>query len=388
VGRFDGPRWPTRAQALLLRAALDEPATALTAWREWLRTEDLDGIDAAGYALLPSVHRNLQRGDADIPEGERLRGVFRRTWYTGQVLTSQASEAIAALEQAGVTTLLLKGAALIALEPDAMSGVRHMADVDVLVPESKLDEAIALLTAAGWQPEFSLRALRSYRHVLHGVSFARAGTSNLDLHWHALEEACQPGADEPFWAASRAVTFGGVETRVLSAEDLLLHVCVHGTRGKPARVIHWVIDALRHIDREGEDLDWDRLVRRARSLHLSLALGESLRYLATEFGAAIPESTLEALERSHHGGAERFDFRAKGAPPTLFWSIAADTTRYLRLSAGTNPLRRTIGFFTYLQHLWVLDSPWRVPLEGARRTWGRARETRFRLWRPLRDGRP
>ena len=345
MGRFVGHRSPSPTQKLLLRAALEEPDEARDAWKAWTDGQELDLIGGADYAVLPAIYRNLQEIAGEVPEGERIRGIFRRTWYAGQVLTSQASQAIASLEQAGVRTLLLKGAALMALEPDSSTSVRHMADVDVLVPEAQVEDAVTALRKAGWIPEFPPEALRSYRHVLHGVAFRSAeGGADVDLHWHALEEACRPEADNPFWDVARAASFRGVETRVLSAEDLLLHVCIHGTRGKPAQVIHWVVDATNIINRVGDSLEWDRIVKRARKLELSLALGESFRFLATEFGADIPERTILALEHAPHSRIERLDYRSKGAPPTLFWNIVSDTCRYLRISSGASPWRRTKGF--------------------------------------------
>ena len=88
-----------------------------------------------------------------------------------------AQRVFAALDQAGVPFIVLKGAALIACYL-ADRSLRPMDDIDILVPEDRLADAIAVLTAMNLHPEgISLRDLMlNSRESVHRmvVCWARA----------------------------------------------------------------------------------------------------------------------------------------------------------------------------------------------------------------------
>ncbi|MGI8927594.1 MAG: nucleotidyltransferase family protein, partial [Tepidiformaceae bacterium] len=237
-------RWPTAREELLLRAATGRPAEALNAWGRWLATGSLDESDAIeSYSLLPAVYRNLQRLGADAPELARLKGIYRHTGYQNHLLLRAAADAVATLAAAGIETVVLKGAALLLLTYRDV-GLRTMNDVDILVRPGHALAAGRALREAGWTCAFPGQRFEGAVAVLHAAGFTAPGLRSLDLHWAMLEECCYAGADDAAWAAAVPFSFEGVATRSLCATDLLLHVCVHGSRGSPAHVIHWVADAI------------------------------------------------------------------------------------------------------------------------------------------------
>ncbi|MBI5948596.1 MAG: nucleotidyltransferase family protein [Chloroflexi bacterium] len=376
--RFVGGRWADARQALLLQAALGPSPQAETAWQAWTKQVDLDDVDGRSMSILSHVYKNLQSHGYEDAETGRLKGIYRQNWYRNQLRLHNAADAVRALAAEGIDTLLLKGAALILLYyRDA--ALRPMSDVDLLVRTEDAARAHAVLERLGWHTYQRLRGdLAATFAVIHGVGYSAGPDKAIDLHSHALEECCYPGADDSFWKAARPLDLEGTTALTLCPEDLLLHVCIHGSRGAPARVLHWIPDALAIIRQDGATLDWDRLVAEARDRRLSLALGTSLRYLHLTFAAPIPEASIRALESTRHGWLERLDYRAQGGAPAAHWMAVRDLCRYLRQARGQRPWTQAWGFPGYLQRLWGLDHSWDLPREVLRRTRRRWRIMRRR----------
>jgi hypothetical protein len=79
------------------------------------------------------------------------------------------------------------------------------------------------------------------------------------------------------------------------AAHLMLH---HG--GAEARLI-WFYDVHLMVEREGDGLDWDELVRRASQFRWAPALAAALRGARDRFGTRLPDGLLEELAVAGNG---------------------------------------------------------------------------------------
>src|SRR3990172_6475884 len=108
-----GSMFPTRAQELLLRAALLQGEPARHAWQHWRMQVNLEQEwDAGTYRLLPLVYHNLRALGVDDPLMSKLRGIYRREWYKNQMLFHTIAEVLRLFHAAGIETMILKGSAL------------------------------------------------------------------------------------------------------------------------------------------------------------------------------------------------------------------------------------------------------------------------------------
>jgi len=80
----EGDCWPTREQELLLRAALLQGNDAINAWHEWKSSVDIEQLDQGSYRLLPLLYRSLHIDGVEDPLMNKLKGVYRMTWYKNQ----------------------------------------------------------------------------------------------------------------------------------------------------------------------------------------------------------------------------------------------------------------------------------------------------------------
>lgn len=356
----DGLRLPTPRQQLLLTAALFQGGKSLAAWREW-RAQGLDDIDWGSFRLLPQLYRNLQAQYVEDPFLPKLKGIYRRFWYENQVRFRAAEPLLRGFQQSGIEFMLIKGAALIPLYYRD-SGARPMNDVDIIVPETRLAEAMQLMkqhcfSTDAWMPETLGESFRRFRHA---ISYEDSAGLKVDLHWHALSLACFAGADEMFWRDSVPMEFQGVPARALNATDQFMHTCVHGALGsEPGGAVRWVADAIT-IFNSAEKMDWNRILLLAKELGVALPLREALRYLKEQQEMAVPVDVLETLDNQPVSYAERLFFERIQLRSQKFQG-PVDTLRalYFRHSSSyrdRSAIARLRAFPSFLQCLWTLPS--------------------------------
>lgn len=318
------PTLPTPAQELLLKAALIDGEAGLSAWRRWKRLDTVTGTDHDSGRLFPLLGRRLLRAGVDDPDLSVLKSSYRHQWLVSQQRLAAAARALEILARSRIRTMVLKGAPL-AQRYYRDVGARPMYDVDVLVPPDSARAAIESLTRSGWiqfwpaPPELLLP-------VTHGTLLKDEPDTGVDLHWYSM---WTPVLEQDLWAAAEPIEVAGAATLAPCPADELLLACVHGiwSDGRPVR---WVADALAVL-RSSPELDWDRVLRRARAGAVTLPLALALEYLAEHFDAGVPRDVLAELERMRAPAIDRLTHRAWRGRPSKRRLVALALARYRRL---------------------------------------------------------
>ena len=333
---------PTESQELLLKAAVWKGDAALTAWREWQAADSVTDTDHDSGRLFPLLCRNLLTLGADDPDIATLKNAYRHQWLANQLRMEAAGRALRVLREAGLETMVLKGAAL-AHRHYRDLGTRPMYDVDILVRPERALAAAEALQDSGWS-QFVPTGVDLLLPVTQGTAFKDATDMTIDLHWYAM---WSPAVEDDFWSAAESLNVVGVPTLVQCPADQLLQVCVHGLWSYGHR-LRWVPDAFAVL-RSSPDLDWHRLLDRARARRLILPLNETLRYLHDRFGAAIPASVLDSLDRGPSSVLERAANRAWHGPPTKPRQIWLMLERYRRQQSLPEGVTRERNVWRYFR---------------------------------------
>ena len=346
-----GDCFPSPRQLLVLRAALSEPETALAAWEELRGRPLLD--DAAVSRLLPLMHENLRSAGAAPEQILGLRGVRRHTLVANERLFRGVAPVIAALEDAGVRTVLLKGASL-ALRHYPDPGLRPMTDIDLMVAPGDLALAVHIFANHRFFPSVEPTPRRT--QLLHAEDFADERGIHIDLHWrlHPHREE----ADESLWSRLDPLSIAGAPSHALSPADELLHQLVHGLHWSQVSPIRWVADSCGILASTSLPVDWGVFVAAAVKARIATAALEGLRFLRDEFEATVPASVLDTLAASPDPFAERLEYRLgiRRATYTVFGGLPLFAIRYLRESRERGGKAHPAGFLRYLRELWALDS--------------------------------
>lgn len=190
-------------------------------------------------------------------------------------LAAELLRLLDALAVRGIPTVALKGPALgTALYGDLT--LRPYGDLDLLVPETRLNDAEQVCRTLGYAG--------GPRGVWERVEWERMLSRErdvVDLHVRLSppDFAFQLEADG-LWGRRGRVQIGGRDVPTLGTEDLLLYLCAHGARHRWGR-LKWIMDVAELI-RRPPGVDWDMIFARAarlggrRILQLGLTLAQEV----------------------------------------------------------------------------------------------------------------
>jgi hypothetical protein len=184
-------------------------------------------LEAANRALLTPalcVALSHQVLCAAVPDGvaSYLAELMRLNRIRNQRLRTQLTEIVAALNQRGITPLLLKGAAILFARADPYAASRMVTDLDILVAPADGPAALAALDALGYR-RIAGRAVP--RHALG--DFARPTDAGaIDLHIALLIEPALLPLDAVLARAADHVA-DGLRVRLPSPTDRVQHLLLH-----------------------------------------------------------------------------------------------------------------------------------------------------------------
>jgi hypothetical protein len=193
----------------------------------------------------------------------------------------------AALEEAGVEMVLLKGSALAhTVYPDP--SWRPFADLDFLVRGQDFQRAIEVLADRGFTR--ALPEPRARFDVRFGKAAELYGPDGLSIDLHRTLVVGPFGLwidlDELF-AGTTSFSLGGRTLRRLDDASLFLHACIHASLGwwppllMPVRDVAQVASYAR--------VDWDLVAERTRRWRLAAVVQHALRTASEILGAPVPE---------------------------------------------------------------------------------------------------
>ena len=208
---------------------------------------------------------------------------------------------LACLDAAGVAALPLKGPALALLLHDDLS-VRRSQDLDILVPEKYVDEAVIALRALG----YSGSANSSLSREIHLVHERRRLV--VDLHWNILDRQWMPFALDfaEIWAKRGFIRLGEATLPVPPPEWLVVATCVYLIKDHPKGRLVYLVD-LQHLLARFPDLAWDRAAAIAAASGTRRICALGLALLSEFAGTAIPAPAREhfAVDRTIRAATAR-----------------------------------------------------------------------------------
>jgi Uncharacterised nucleotidyltransferase len=350
--------FPSRAQFLVLTAALADGERALGAYAEWRASLDLAAdFDREVFRLIPLLFENLRRLGVEDDLSGRLRGAYRMSWVKVHKLATDTMPIVDALVRAGLPLFAVKGAPLGQMYY-RNPALRPMSDYDLVVAPQDVQRALEIVAALGyepWQP-VTPEILR-YRHAM---GFKRADGHELDLHWHVLFDFCDADADLWFASGDTRCELLGHMVRVPDSTRMLLHVLIHGMRWNPEPPIRWVADAMIVLRNAGDRIDWPALVAFAERRGVCRRTWLALAYLRSQFDASIPDFVLQRLARGSAGWLERLESRTilrdeQRVFDELFGPVLLKLAEYSRYAHGEGPWRFALGLSHYLRYSWGLS---------------------------------
>lgn len=284
---------PNSEQELLLRAALGGENEAVRAWQSVKGKISPDSPEYAAKRLFPLVYNNLQKHKFDDESLLKLKKVHRETFRDNLLLFQKTEQIVQNFRQAGIETILLKGAAL-SLSYYNSSALRPMADIDLLIKPEDLPKALNLLEKNNWRLISGSPVL--FMDVDPTCQFQDADGGELDLHWQMMRDCWNADKTEDLWNDAFEIKIGNTPVKILSPTHQLFHVCWHGVQYNPTPPIRWIADAMTVLRTSQDEINWEKLIGIAHLYRVDLMMFAALDYLDKNFAAAIPPEILRQLK--------------------------------------------------------------------------------------------
>ncbi|MGN0064104.1 MAG: nucleotidyltransferase family protein [Nocardioides sp.] len=218
----------------LARAAADGASDAPEPWTL------PDGVTPAEFVAAAQRHRVSSAlalvGDTlDLPVEARagLEARHRNETATVHVLAGELTEALSALDRAGVRAMAFKGIAL-AVQAHGDESARGTGDHDLLVAPADVEAALGVLQGLGWKIMSAFPTPGpswAWRHLVrtaYEIPLVRDGHM-VDLHWHLVASRDSYGDFDALWARRETVTVLGHPVATLNRYDALRHSAAHAT---------------------------------------------------------------------------------------------------------------------------------------------------------------
>lgn len=244
----------------------------------------------------------------------RLRREYHSALLWGDRCLEEVRTVLAALGQAGIPSIALKGWAAIPTVYGGDYGQRTYADIDLLVPPRDAERAEQVVQELGYRatpepwPGMNRRFYNGRPFQLPQDAGAFGQVFAIALHWHLLDTPFFFGRmpADPFFARSQRVRLAGTEASILGPEDHLVYACGH------LALHHEYDDALfRYYEmawvilQAGSGFDWQGVVERAAAWRLVLPVQGVVAHLAQLWPELVPAPVLQQVAALRPTRAER-----------------------------------------------------------------------------------
>ncbi len=297
-------------------------------------------VHAANIHLLtPALWTGLQRHGVSkcLPEDVRdyLAELHELSTARNQALRHQTLHALGLLEDAGIPTVLMKGAAYLFTGEFPDPADRIMSDIDVLVPGWRAGAALETLMAGGYlSTADSGTEYDGHRHL---PPLVRNGDyAAIEIHTALLPahlEMLLP--EEETWQQAESLETAGQRIRVLSPHARILVNFAHAQlvdrgHGKGFIPLRSLFETWCVIRRQRENLDWDWLQERIREGGQKDAYDAYLQLLGDLFG-----ETADGWQPTRQSRLHALRCRTQWR-----WPVAARLGRSIYRHFGRESMRR------------------------------------------------
>jgi hypothetical protein len=296
---------------------------------------------AEWHGVLGLLHRALSASTYGLPgeagDAIRRRAVVQR--LAQRCYDEVLNEILAALHDAGVETVALKGPILgerLYGEPT----LRVSSDLDLMVARSQVVAATDVLSGLGYQVEPTPAAHERWGHH---IKAHRDGSPLVELHHRLTTNFGAVVPSEEFLARAAAYrTVRGAACRVLSTEDELFYLVLHAAEHLFARLA-WLYD-IKTLLAAHPDIDGEVVAGRAREYGVERPYAFAIDLIARRMEIALPASMIRpGISRIRALAAAALLAAAERSPSSVLASLLGHLFRATlvdRPTAGVHYLWR------------------------------------------------
>jgi len=261
---------------------------------------------SVAYDISPLLYWHLSRIDGGRSVPADVMNDLKDLYYTSSarsmILYSELGKILKAFTEAGIDTILLKGA-LLGEKIYGNSSLRPFGDLDLLVRRGDLHKIKGEMRKLGYRAlafPTELHERLYQEQAMMEAHYRKDGNGpNVDIHWdiQAVSSPLQIDIGE-FWKRAMPTRVAGADALSLSPGDILLHLCLHLMEHVNQGVtvpLKWYCDIVEFLRHCKGRIDWRVFLESSDNFGIQEPVYRSL-YTAKEcFGATVPEEILDSL---------------------------------------------------------------------------------------------
>jgi hypothetical protein len=212
--------------------------------RLWEKQVVMDELDYSCFRLLPLFYHGNEQYGITTSHDKRLKIVYKYWWLKNQHLSNQLNIIHSALADAGIESVVIKGASLKTYYD--LGELRPMADFDLLIHPSDLEKAMQIIHALNFKivdklAHYFERRRDVFQYFNHAVSCIHTNNdSQLDLHWR-IGSHCSLAFTNDLWNhLDDYAPIPNARKPKLAYEIFML--VVHAVESKNRDNLNWIID--------------------------------------------------------------------------------------------------------------------------------------------------
>ncbi|MGQ0568939.1 MAG: nucleotidyltransferase domain-containing protein [Armatimonadota bacterium] len=258
---------------------------------------------AERHRVRPLLFRTLE---ATIPQAvpapilAALSAHFDTNTRRSRFLADELLSILSFLEAEGIQAIPFKGPVLAASAYGDLA-LREFADLDVLVRKQDVPRAKDLLASRGYRwPWSGTRSMprqeRLHLESRHNYKLTRETDGvTVEIEWALAPKSLFIPLDmTSLWDRLMPVSILGTTVASLKPEDLLIILCLHGTKHRWERLL-WICDVAALICAR-PDMDWGRVMELARRLHCLRIVFLGLCLARDLLGSRLPHGMSRRIE--------------------------------------------------------------------------------------------
>jgi len=256
---------------------------------------------SAFHKTLPLLYKSLKEAClTEVPEPilQQLRVFFLYNGARCFEMTDELIKVIDIFKKESIPVAPIKGPLL----AETLFGdltLRSYCDLDLFIPTAKIPSAINLLASHGYSPDIALDddQFISLSRAGHHATLVKAETTlTIELHWELTGRYFRQHVEfydlEP---RLRQAPLAGRIVNNLGAEDLLVFLCIHGTRHYWSQLD--LVCCVAELIRTETGLDWTLALELAEQLGARKMLFIGLLLARELLDAKLPDQLTVMLDR-------------------------------------------------------------------------------------------
>ncbi|MBM3248181.1 MAG: signal peptidase I [Candidatus Omnitrophica bacterium] len=252
-------------------------------------------------SVAPIVFINLSKIKQDYTPEEiiqRLKNTYTESFLKTAPIYDDLSKLLKELNSLAVKIIVLKGCSL-AEQLYGDFSLRPMKDIDILVKKQDWPKIKKVLDKLGFKAEKDLLELENTlgSPADWHLCYRNARDTKIEFKFNLFILDFPEFDSSDYWQEAISIKINNIETLGLSVEDQIIYLSSRMIN-VGFRNLLWFCDLRELINTYSKDIDWGKIIVKAKKKKITVALYNSLLILNKELSAGLPKEVLDELKPS------------------------------------------------------------------------------------------